>query len=197
MPDEPKRRFPEERRRNPNMRHSPIFTPPFPILCKRFRLLPQSLTLQHYSTGAGSCHARWLMRILAVGGDEDLLNSVSVYFDLYWENARVRTASDGAQGIQMLQDAIPDMLILDATLPDMDGLELCREIQRQYVLPVILLASSDREEDLLAATAAHADDYVTKPFSVKELLARVWAVARRHRLPMWSEDSLSFMIASA
>ena len=137
------------------------------------------------------------MRILAVGGDEALLNSLSVCFDLYWENAHVRTASDGAQGIQMLKDAIPDMLILDATLPDMDGLELCGEIQQHYVLPVILLASSDREEDLLAATTVRADDYVAKPFNVKELLARVWAVARRHRLPMWSEDSLSFMIASA
>lgn len=137
------------------------------------------------------------MKILAVGGDEALLNSLSVYFDLYWENARVRIASDGAQCIRMLQEAIPDILILDATLPDMDGLELCAEIQQQYVLPVILLASSDREKDLLAATTAPADDYVAKPFSYKELLVRVWAVARRHRLPMWSEDSLSFMIASA
>lgn len=135
------------------------------------------------------------MKILAIDDDEDIRYAVSLAFDLYWQGAEVLTASSGSQGVRIIGEQIPDILILDLDLPDIDGLKLCHKIQERYVVPVIVLTGSDREEDGIAALDFGADDYVTKPFSPKELIARAWAVARRHQLPMWSEDSLTPMFA--
>ena len=136
-----------------------------------------------------------MMRVLAIEDDEDIRYAVSLAFDLYWQDSQVWMALDGGQALEMLGDEIPDILILDLGLPDINGLELCRNILDRYVVPVIVLTASDNEEDLISALSTGASDYVTKPFSPRELIARVWAVARRHHLPMWSENSLTPLFA--
>ena len=135
------------------------------------------------------------MKILAIEDDEEIRNVISLAFDAYWRGSKVLMASDGAQGLQLLGDQSPEFVILDLGLPDGDGLHLCQEIRELYDVPIIIVTARDREVDVVEGLKAGAEDYVTKPFSPKELVARVWAVARRRWLPDASEDSLTPLFA--
>jgi DNA-binding response OmpR family regulator len=88
-------------------------------------------------------------------------------------------ATDGPSGVELVDRVAPDLVVLDLMLPGIDGLEVCRRIQRQRRVPVLMLTARDDESDLLAGLATGADDYLTKPFSPRELVARVQAVLRR------------------
>ena len=92
---------------------------------------------------------------------------------------RVLSAADGLQGLQMAGEARPDLVVLDLMLPELDGLEVCRRLRESSDVPVIMLTARVDEADRLAGLDLGADDYVTKPFSPKELAARVRAVLRR------------------
>jgi two-component system KDP operon response regulator KdpE len=94
-----------------------------------------------------------------------------------------RTASDGDEAIQMMREWSPDLLITDLRMPNMDGLELCRHVRATSQMPIIVLSVRGEERIKVEALDAGADDYVTKPFSTNELLARVRAafVGRRSR----------------
>jgi two-component system, OmpR family, KDP operon response regulator KdpE len=91
----------------------------------------------------------------------------------------IRTASDGAQALHEMQNWVPDLIITDLRMPNMDGLELCRKVRSQSRIPIIVLSVKGEETIKIEALDAGADDYVTKPFSVNELLARVRAALRR------------------
>ena len=91
----------------------------------------------------------------------------------------IRTAADGAQALQQMKNWAPDLIITDLRMPNMDGLELCRKVRAQSHVPIIVLSVKGEETIKVAALDAGADDYVTKPFSVNELLARVRALLRR------------------
>ncbi|CAN5512689.1 response regulator transcription factor [soil metagenome] len=91
----------------------------------------------------------------------------------------VRTAADGISGLETLRDWHPDLVITDLQMPEMDGLELCREIRKISTLPIIVLSVRGEEKTKVEALDAGADDYVTKPFGIDELLARVRAALRR------------------
>ena len=91
----------------------------------------------------------------------------------------VRTAADGVSGLDTFRDWHPDLVITDLQMPEMDGLELCREIRKISTLPIILLSVRGEEKTKVEALDAGADDYVTKPFGIDELLARVRAALRR------------------
>jgi two-component system, OmpR family, KDP operon response regulator KdpE len=91
----------------------------------------------------------------------------------------VHTASDGRQGLQEVRSWLPDLVITDLRMPNMDGLELCRSIRADSRLPIIVLSVKGEEASKVEALDAGADDYVTKPFNVNELLARVRAALRR------------------
>jgi DNA-binding response OmpR family regulator len=94
---------------------------------------------------------------------------------------RVTLAADGLAGLNALERDSPDIVILDLSLPDMDGLEVCRRIRAYSQVPVIMLTARGEEVQKVRGLRAGADDYVTKPFGAEELLARVEAVLRRGR----------------
>jgi two-component system, OmpR family, KDP operon response regulator KdpE len=91
----------------------------------------------------------------------------------------VRTAHDGLSGLNVLEDWGPDLIVTDLAMPDMDGIELCKRVRAASALPIILLSVRDDIESKIHALDAGADDYVTKPFSIEELLARVRTALRR------------------
>lgn len=95
------------------------------------------------------------------------------------EGLDVEVASDGPSAVALIQRTRPDLVILDVLLPGFDGLEVCRRIQRDRPVPVLMLTARDSELDLVVGLEVGADDYLTKPFSPRELVARVRALLRR------------------
>jgi len=89
------------------------------------------------------------------------------------------TASDGVQGVALARREKPDLIVLDLMMPEMDGLDVCREIRRESNVPIIMLTARVEETDKLIGLELGADDYITKPFSPRELVARVRVVLRR------------------
>src|SRR2546426_4668370 len=95
------------------------------------------------------------------------------------EGYAVRVAGDGPEALRMAADERPDLVVLDLMLPGMDGLEVCRELQKDSWVPVLMLTARTDEADKVAGFAVGADDYLTKPFSLRELTVRVKAILRR------------------
>ena len=95
-----------------------------------------------------------------------------------WE---VSTALDGPSGVRTVAEVRPDLVVLDVMLPGFDGLEVCRRIQADEPVPVLMLTARDDETDMLVGLGVGADDYMTKPFSIRELVARLKALLRRVR----------------
>ncbi len=91
----------------------------------------------------------------------------------------VRTASDGGSGVELFRDFHPDLVITDLSMPEMSGIEVCREIRKVSSVPIIVLSVRGEEHTKVEALDAGADDYITKPFGMDELLARVRATLRR------------------
>ena len=128
-----------------------------------------------------------MQRVLIV--DDDPHIRAVVRFALARGGFAVSEAADGAAGLAAFHAETPDLLILDVTMPEMDGTELCRRIRRESNVPVIFLSSRDEEIDRVLGLELGADDYVTKPFSPRELLARVRARLRRP-VSVGTDDSL-------
>lgn len=95
------------------------------------------------------------------------------------EGYSVEIAADGPSGIERCQAICPDLVVLDLMLPGIDGLEVCERIQTERSVPVLMLTARDSEHDLLVGLGVGADDYMTKPFSSRELVARIHALLRR------------------
>ncbi len=95
------------------------------------------------------------------------------------EGLQVEIATDGPSGVDICDRMRPDLVVIDVMLPGIDGLEVCRRIQQKSAAPVLMLTARDSETDLLVGLAVGADDYMTKPFSMRELVARVHALLRR------------------
>ena len=95
------------------------------------------------------------------------------------EGYLVEIAGDGPSGVELVERVQPDLVVLDLMLPGFDGVEVCRRIQRDRHVPVIMLTARDTEADLVTGLGAGADDYITKPFSQRALVARIEAVLRR------------------
>ena len=91
----------------------------------------------------------------------------------------VEVAGDGRAGVELCARVRPDLVVLDLMLPELDGLEVCRRVQRDRPVPVLMLTARDDEADVLVGLGVGADDYVTKPFSPRELVARINALLRR------------------
>ena len=119
-----------------------------------------------------------MARQILVVEDEALIAD-AIAARLRSEGHEVRVAGDGPTGVAYAQRFEPDLVILDLMLPGLDGLEVCRQIQRDRHVPVMMLTARDDETDLVIGLAVGADDYLTKPFSMRELVARVQALLRR------------------
>jgi two-component system KDP operon response regulator KdpE len=116
-------------------------------------------------------------RILVVDDDTQMLRSVKA--GLSARDYDIVTAQDGASALVMAAEAVPQLIVLDLGLPDIDGVEVCKRLREWTSLPIIVLSARERETDKIAALDAGADDYLTKPFGMGELLARVRAALRR------------------
>jgi DNA-binding response OmpR family regulator len=121
-------------------------------------------------------------RRIAIVEDEAAI-AASVEARLRAEGFDVRVARDGVEGVELCRRFQPDLVILDVMLPRLDGLEVCRQIQRDRRVPVLMLTARDSEADLEVGLGVGADDYVRKPFSARELVARVRALLRRTDRP--------------
>ena len=115
--------------------------------------------------------------ILVVDDEEAIAEAVRAR--LQSEGFQVVVAGDGPEAIGLCDQVHPDLVVLDLMLPGMDGLEVCRQIQRDRWVPVLMLTARTEEADKVAGFAVGADDYLTKPFSLRELVVRVRAILRR------------------
>ena len=116
-------------------------------------------------------------RILVVDDDAKTVELVKLY--LSRDGYKVLTACDGIEALRLARESRPDLIVLDLMLPGLDGLQVCRTLRRESDVPIIMLTARTAEQDRLIGLDQGADDYVTKPFSPKELAARVRAVLRR------------------
>ena len=119
--------------------------------------------------------------VLVVEDEPNLL--MALKYTLEQEGYDTLTATDGESGLNMAQSRNPDLVILDVMLPSLDGFEVCRILRRQSNVPILMLTARGEEVDRVVGLELGADDYVTKPFSMRELLARVRNMLRRSSAP--------------
>ncbi len=98
------------------------------------------------------------------------------------EGFEVQAVDSGEEGLELIEKDMPDLLLLDLILPGIDGLEVCRRIRRKHDLPIIMITAKDDEIDAVIGLEVGADDYITKPFGTRELVARVRAMLRRVKI---------------
>ena len=143
------------------------------------------------------------MKVLVIEDAVDVVKVVSLCLELRWPDASILSTAEGGKGLELIEKERPDIVILDLGLPDMDGLDVLREIRRFSEVPVIVLTVRDRDSDIAKGLELGADDYMTKPFSHIELQARVNTVMRRAQGTAaagnegeFSSDNLSINFAS-
>ena len=118
-------------------------------------------------------------RIVVVDDDPTVADVVGRY--LIRDGHSVQSARDGYEALRLIEERPPDLVVLDLMLPGIDGLEVCRRLRERWPIPVVMLTALGDETDRLAGFEIGADDYVTKPFSPRELAMRVRSVLRRAR----------------
>jgi DNA-binding response OmpR family regulator len=116
-------------------------------------------------------------RILVIEDERPIADAITAR--LRSEGYTVEVAGDGLAGVAACERVQPDLVVLDLMLPELDGIEVCKRIQHDRPVPVLMLTARDTEADLLVGLAVGADDYMSKPFSMRELIARVHALLRR------------------
>ncbi len=116
-------------------------------------------------------------KILVVEDDQNLLDVLK--YNLAKEGYDVLTAADGVEALDTARSKKPDLIVLDIMLPRMDGLEVCRILRREMTVPILMLTAKAEETDKVVGLELGADDYMTKPFSIREFLARIRAMLRR------------------
>ena len=127
-----------------------------------------------------------MTRILIVDDDPHIREVLR--FALAREGFTVDEAENGAQALERFEQAPPDLVVLDVLMPELDGTEVCRRLRQRHTTPIVFLTSRDDEVDRILGLELGGDDYVTKPFSVRELVARVRAILRRGRVPSGGGD---------
>lgn len=119
-------------------------------------------------------------KILIVEDDHNLLDTIK--YNLRKEGYEVVTAVDGAEALDVARREKPDLIILDLMLPKVSGFEVCRILSKEMIVPILMLTAKTEETDKIVGLEIGADDYMTKPFSLRELLARVRALLRRVKM---------------
>ena len=128
--------------------------------------------------------------ILVVEDDRNISELIQMY--LVKEGVDVRIASDGGKAIEEFQKQVPDLILLDIMLPVMDGWTVCAKIRETSKVPIIMLTAKSEVFDRIQGLEMGADDYIVKPFEMKELLARINAVLRRTEIPTDTSKKLAF-----
>jgi len=130
-----------------------------------------------------------LEKTILVVDDEKPIADI-LQFNLIKEGYKVVCAYDGEEALEKVEEVQPDLMLLDIMLPKRDGMEVCREVRKKYDIPIIMLTAKDSEIDKVLGLELGADDYVTKPFSTRELIARVKANMRRHQAVAQPEEEV-------
>jgi len=120
------------------------------------------------------------LKVLVVEDEPALLDTLE--YNLVKQGYSVSTAKDGLKALEMARQVNPDLMVLDVMLPGLDGFEVCRILRQEMSLPILFLTAKADEIDKIVGLEVGADDYLTKPFSMRELMARVKALLRRVRL---------------
>lgn len=131
-------------------------------------------------------------RILLVEDEAAIADSVA--YSLRREGFAVETAPDGLAALSLFRSFSPDLIILDLMLPKLSGIDLCRIIRKESAVPIIMLTAKTEEIDRIIGLELGADDYVSKPFSVRELIARVKAVLRRTESPRENDERVTLEV---
>jgi len=118
-----------------------------------------------------------MKKILLVEDDESVRKALA--YNLEKEGYKVRQTGDGAEALTLARENMPDLIVLDVMLPSLDGLSVCRILRKETEVPIVMLTARDSEVDRIVGLEIGADDYIVKPFSLGEFLARVRAVLRR------------------
>ncbi len=125
--------------------------------------------------------------ILVVEDEDNLLEALK--YNLQYEGYQVSTANNGSDGLEIARASHPDLVILDVMLPGLDGLDVCRLLRRESDAMILMLTAKGEEVDRVVGLELGADDYVTKPFSMRELMARVRALLRRRDSAVHSQPN--------
>lgn len=133
-------------------------------------------------------------KILVVDDERPIAEIIK--YNLQKEGFEVQTVYDGVDAIKMVHKMKPDLVLLDVMLPRKGGFEILKEIRMEYVMPVIMLTAKEEESDKISGLELGADDYITKPFSTKEVIARVKANLRRVKLSKIDEEMKSKIICA-
>jgi len=133
------------------------------------------------------------MKVLVIEDDPGIIEVVSLCFQLRWSGTTVISAANGRKGVGLVETESPDVIILDIGLPDMDGYQVLKEIRRFSEVPVLMLTVRGEDTDVAKGLELGADDYITKPFSHIELIARVQAVLRRSQGLAITDDERPFI----
>jgi DNA-binding response OmpR family regulator len=128
-----------------------------------------------------------MARVLVVDDEATLVDTIR--YNLRREGYEVQVAGEGNEAIRLARATSPDLVVLDLMLPGLDGLEVCRQLRRESTVPILMLTAKDDEVDKIVGLEVGADDYMTKPFSMRELLARVRAMLRRSRMAQQATDA--------
>ena len=130
-----------------------------------------------------------MKRVLIIEDDQEIINLISIHLkDI---DCEVEQSLDGAQGLELALKNEYDLIILDLMLPSMDGIEVCQKLRAQKMTPIVMLTAKAEEIDKVLGLEIGADDYITKPFSVRELLSRIKAIFRRTKMIRESMDQTS------
>ena len=129
-------------------------------------------------------------RILVIDDDYNLCQMIKFSFNR--AGAQVYTASDGREGLHQFYQHRPDLIVLDVRMPDIDGWETCRQIRLLSNIPIIMLTTLDKDDEIVRGLDYGADDFVTKPFSREVLMARARALLRRTELPAESDGENTY-----
>ena len=132
--------------------------------------------------------------VLIIEDEENI--SEAIQYNLRQNGYQVLAAEDGLKGLGIIENQQVDLLILDIMLPGMDGLDVCKEIRKTSNMPIIMLTAKIEEYNKVVGLELGADDYVTKPFSMSELLARIKSLLRRYNMNNRSEDEPSNILES-
>jgi DNA-binding response OmpR family regulator len=133
------------------------------------------------------------IKLLIIEDDPQIVQVISTCFEMRWPDSIIASVSQGRKGIELVETEPPDVVLLDIGLPDMDGFEVLRQIRFFSDVPIIIETVEDREADRVRGLELGADDYITKPFSYMELLARVKAVLRRSQMVEFKSGEANFV----